>query len=115
MFRLNETYYLKDGKEARVICVDSPVIYNGKKCPVIAIVPLDGATNLIMTGMTHVPYAYSEDGKYVGAGNDKWDLIPNEPTLEEAELIRQIGNICEGSVSSREEAMLKVIRQLRKK
>lgn len=110
MFNLNEICRTKCGYDARIICVDAGVSNN---CNIVAVVSGKNKTN----GNVQAPIAYpfNAAGKYAGAGNANLDLISNEPDEEEKALISLLGDIAEGSVRDREEALLKAIRQIRSK
>lgn len=113
MYKVGDIVYNKQGHAARIISVDADFKPNNqlKICNIIAIVTVPQSGGQTTSGL----YYFTEDGCFAGVPNALYDLFSNEPNTEEAALIRQIGDICEGSVSNREEAMLKVIRQLRRK
>lgn len=113
MFRLNEVYETANGQSVRIICVDANAKYgNTFETPIVGLVTSKGMS------YANAVYLYSKEGKYCGATDKSFEpyhLISTEPTEEELSLIQQIGNYCEGSVKDREEALLKIVRQLRRK
>jgi hypothetical protein len=111
MFKLGETYYTKGGYEARILCVDASYKNGTKPCPVVALITVP--INVAAAGQ--VVYFYSEDGKLIGTGNVIYNIMSNEPNEEETSLISQMLDLAEGGVPRREEALLKIIRQIRKK
>lgn len=112
MFRVGKTYKNGNGQDILVIANDS-LMYNGAShCPVIGMIMKNGRGN----GLLY----YDANGNYVGmTSNDYYNhrLISDEPTLEEAALIKDIFGLVENGSTIRdsEEKVLKIIRQLRKK
>lgn len=83
MFKIGQTYFTREGGEARVICIDSPVLCK----PVVAIV------RSLTSG--YCVAGFTKDGTYnapVGGKttNNVWDLTSDEPTEAEATLIEEI-------------------------
>lgn len=113
MFKLGETYYTKAGYPARIVATDAKFLYGAKICTICALIDVPVSVN----SAGQLVYFYTEDGKLYGSGNHSYNLISDEPNEEEAGLIQQIFDLAEGldSARDRDQAMLKVIRQLRKK
>lgn len=108
MFRLGETYETESGDSVRIICVDSGI----KGTDLVGVVTAKGASSPVAV------WRYDSEGNCNGnvdPVSQKYRLISKEPTEEEAALIREIGDYCERQDDQREERLLKIIRQLRKK
>lgn len=110
MFKVGETYYTKQGYSARILADDAEYKSGVHSCPIVALITLP---TTLLAGQ--VCYFYTPDGKYVGTGNANYDLVSNEPSHEEAELIARMLKLADGRAADKEVELLKVIRQLRNK